>query len=145
MNFNFLERFKPKPVEKTNEQITEEIKTFVENFERNMFEAKALLEASDKNSSQDVLNKIESCIIDMESNLKEITEYLKKTKIGEEYFMIEESEEKDSLLKVQQNIILDSTPFSNYSSMVSRFEAFKKEAQQKLIPEVSEIDAYYQE
>jgi len=145
MNFNFLERFKPKSIEKTNEEIAEEIKPFVENFERGMLEVKAMLEISDKDSSQEVLTKIESHIMDMRSNLDKITKYLKSTKTGEEYFLIEEREERDSLLKVQQDIILENTPFSGYPLMVSDLKSFEKEAQQKLVPNISEIDSYHTE
>lgn len=145
MKFNFLERLKPKPAEKTDEQIAEEIKPFVENFEIKMLEARALLEVSDKNSSQKIWWQIEALIIDMNSNLREITNTFKKTKAGQEYFSIEEGEEKDSLLKIQQNIILEGTAFANYSSMVSRLKSFEDEAKEKLTPIVSEIDSEYVE
>lgn len=145
MKLNFLESLKRKPAEKTDEQITEEIKPFVENFERKMLEAKELLEVSGKNSSQKIWSQIEALIIDMNSNLREITNTFKKTKAGQEYFFIEEGEEKDSLLRIQQGIILEGTAFASYSSMVLRLKAFEDEAKEKLTPAVSEIDSEYVE
>ncbi len=145
MKFNLFESLKRKPAEKTHEQVTEEIKPFTENFERKMLEARALLEVSDQNSSEKVWGQIEALIIDMNSNLREITNTFKKTKAGQEYFSIEEGEERDSLLRIQQNIIIEGTPFSNYSSMVSRLKSFEDEAKQKLTPLVSEMDSYHVE
>lgn len=141
MKLNFLERFKPKENrEEEDGKIFEGVFTFINNFNQDMAEARVLLDSADKNSDQSTLDKIEGCILDMNSNLLQITELFKKTKVGEEYFFTDKSESSDSLKTAEEEILLEGTPFSAYPKMVRDFESFKAEAIKKLVPESSSLE-----
>ena len=70
---------------KKDKKIFEEIPYFVRNFNTNLKTGRDLLEKSNSDSSQSDLNKIQDCIINMNSNLLQITELFKKTKMLKEY------------------------------------------------------------
>ena len=148
MKLNFWERFqKPKdrdqePSNELSEQTLDDLEVFKSNFRSKLDEAKQLLSVSDENSEQSVLSKIEILIIDAQSNLDKITECFKKTQIGQEYFIVKDSGESDSLILAQQTAVLDKTPFSNYPKMVSELENFRTESRNKLIKKDSWVDSY---
>jgi len=148
MNFKFWEKPQnPKNKEQgssneLSEQTLEDLKVFKNNFRVKLDEAKELLSVSDENSEQRVLSQIEALIIDAQSNLDKITECFKKTQIGQEYFIVKDSGESDSLILAQQTAVLDKTPFSNYPKMVSELENFRTESQNKLIKKDSWVDSY---
>lgn len=126
--------------EEKDKKIFEEIPYFVRNFNTNLKTGRDLLEKSNSDSSQSDLNKIQDCIINMNSNLLQITELFKKTKVGEEYFFSEKSESSDSLKTAEEEILLEGTPFSTYPKMVRDFEDFKTESIKKLLPESSSLE-----
>ena len=126
--------------EEKDKKIFEEIPYFVRNFNTNLKTGRDLLEKSNSDSSQSDLNKIQDCIINMNSNLLQITEKFKKTKVGEEYFFSEKSESSDSLKTAEEEILLEGTPFSTYPKMVRDFEDFKTESIKKLLPESSSLE-----
>lgn len=146
MNLNFWERFqKPtdkEPSSELSEQTLGDLEDYKNNFRTKLDEAKQLLSVSDENSEQPILSKIEILIIDAKSNLDKITECFKKTQIGQEYFIVKDSGESDSLILAQQTAVLDKTPFSNYPKMVSELENFRTESQNKLIKKDSWVDSY---
>lgn len=144
MSLNFSKIFESKKPKENREEkdkkIFEEVVIFINNFNQDMAEARVLLESADKNSDQSTLDKIEGCILDMNSNLLQITELFKKTKVGEEYFFTDKSESSDSLKTAEEEILLEGTPFSTYPKMVRDFEAFKTESIKKLVPESSSLE-----
>ncbi|MDQ5901414.1 MAG: hypothetical protein QG580_129 [Patescibacteria group bacterium] len=139
MNFRFWER--PKAL-KSQEKIFEEAQVFVQNFKRNFEESNNLLNSMNPDPDQSVLDRIEAYIIDMQSNLSQIEDLMRQTKVGEDYFLIESKGERDSLEKAHQEIILTGTPFAEYSKLKIDLERFKKEALSKLAPSTFDQDIY---
>lgn len=113
---------------KTIEDVSGDAKIFIENFKINFEEATNLLKESGNDPSQSVLDQIQSLIIDMESNLRELEAVMNKTKEGQDYFLIKKQGVSDSLEMAQQEIILSETPFAEYANLKINFERFKKEA-----------------
>ena len=146
MNFNFgkiFERKKDSPeiIQEKENKIFEEANVFISNFYKKIEEARKILETEDENADQYVLDKIKSLYIDAESNLREVTDLLKQTVTGEEYFSIENSGNKDSLMLAQQEIVLEKTPFAVYPKMVKELINLKTDTLKKLMPEVSDLES----
>ena len=146
MNLNFgkiFERKKDSPeiIQEKENKIFEEANVFISNFYKKIEEARKILETEDENADQSVLDKIKSLYIDAESNLREVTDLLKQTVTGEEYFSIENSGNKDSLMLAQQEIVLEKTPFAVYPKMVKELINLKTDTLKKLMPEVSDLES----
>jgi hypothetical protein len=146
MNFNFgkiFERKKDSPeiIQEKENKIFEEANVFISNFYKKIEEARKILETEDENADQYVLDKIKSLYIDAESNLREVIDLLKQTEKGEEYFSIENSGNKDSLMLAQQEIVLEKTPFAVYPKMVKELINLKTDTLKKLMPEVSDLES----
>ncbi len=146
MNFNFDKIFKrkkdsPETIQEKENKIFEEANVFISNFYKKIEEARKILETEDENADQSVLDKIKSLYIDAESNLREVTNLLKQTVTGEEYFSIENSGNKDSLMLAHQEIVLEKTPFAVYPKMVKELINLKTDTLKKLMPEVSDIES----
>ena len=146
MNLNFgkiFERKKDSPENRQEKEnkIFEEANVFISNFYKKIEEARKILETEDENADQYVLDKIKSLYIDAESNLREVTDLLKQTVTGEEYFSIENSGNKDSLMLAQQEIVLEKTPFAVYPKMVKELINLKTDTLKKLMPEVSDLES----
>lgn len=131
MNFRFWE--KPK-IEKSQEKYFEDAEIFLRDFKRNFEEANNLLKSLNPDPDQLFLDRIEAYIIGMQSNLSQIEDLMRKTKVGEDYFLIESRGERDSLEKAHQEILLTGTPFAEYFKLKIDLERFKKEALLKITP-----------
>lgn len=143
MNFGFskiFERGNKKDSPESDEKIFSECLIFIENFDRKMSEAEKLFKKLDEKNDQILLGEIESLITDMKSNLKQLEDLIRQTNAGKDYFLLEETRDRDSLVLVQQKIIIENTPIENYIKMSKSLDRFIKDCQSKIFPLTSDLE-----